>query len=83
MMVQLSITSYGYHLVTQEKVDNGMSGRSGKSKTESIRRSRPSRPAEKNNHGGSGQAGKGRRRELLRIRKVASASAPFTVQNKE
>ena len=47
MMVQLSVISYGYHLVTQDKVDNGMSSRSCVNKTKSVWRSRPSRPAEK------------------------------------
>jgi len=47
MMVQLSITSYGYHLLTQDKVDNGMSGITDVNKTESVKSSRPSRPAEK------------------------------------
>jgi len=47
MMVQLSITSYGYHLVAQEEVDNRKSSITDVNKTESARRSRPSRPAEK------------------------------------
>jgi len=81
MIVQLSVTSYVYHLLTQEKVDNRLASWSEIIKTEGIK-PRPSRPAEKRNHGGSGRAGKGQRRELLRMRKVASASAPFTVQNK-
>jgi len=45
-MVQLSVTSYRYHLMTQDEVDNGMSGITDVNKTESAGRSRPSRPAE-------------------------------------
>ena len=37
---------------------------------------------QKLNYGGSGRAGRGRRRELLRRRKVARWVAPLTVQNK-
>jgi len=81
MMVQLSVTSYRYHLVTQEKVNNRLSSLTDVNKTKGTKHLRPSRLA-KENHGGSRQEGRGWRRELLWIRKVASASAPFTVQNK-
>ena len=51
MIVQLSVTSYVYHLETQEKLDNRLSSRSHVNKTESAKhsghRGRPRRKSQR------------------------------------
>jgi len=65
MIVQLSVTSYIYHLVTQDKVNNRLLSWLDISKTESTKARQAFEAGQEENHRGSRQAGKGWRRVLL------------------